>query len=178
MEGSGDKHVFQCPLNFEPVADYDGAEINEPDTEVWLIKAPSDFTPESFNSHRLPLSGYKTQKVKVEGIRKLYHVQATHGASAPCRAFLPQDVDAGLKFACAPPFQGIITVAEAHADSTALHPIPDRPSLKMPQNLKQRYHPFGADSPITRQISEGQFAATPIKKKKKSKKRKLEEATV
>uniref|UniRef100_A0A8C5QJ40 Uncharacterized protein n=1 Tax=Leptobrachium leishanense TaxID=445787 RepID=A0A8C5QJ40_9ANUR len=146
MEPTGGKCQFQCPVSFEPVAEYNGRDVEEPDTEMWLIKAPADFTPESFNSHRLPLSGYKMLKVKVGGIRKFYHVTTSPCTDSPCRAFLPQDEGGALQLACTPPFQGVITLADAHAESTDLHPIPDRPPLTIPENLKKRYRPLGQTS--------------------------------
>ncbi|XP_053328934.1 DNA-directed RNA polymerase I subunit RPA34 [Spea bombifrons] len=178
MESPGGKCVFQCPLNFEPAAEYDGRSSGDPDTEIWLIKTPADFNPESFNSHRFPLSGYKKQKVKVDGIRRFYHVRSSPCENTPCRAFLPQDVESGQKLACGPTFQGIITLADGHADPSEVHPIPDRPPLRIPENLKQRYRPFGATDPHRVQVP-GEETPSPVttstKKKKKAKKRKHDE---
>ncbi|XP_068105373.1 DNA-directed RNA polymerase I subunit RPA34 [Hyperolius riggenbachi] len=176
MESSG-KCRFQCPGNFEPVAECNGGVTSEPDTEIWLIKAPADFTPESFNSHRLPLSGYKMQKVKAAGTRRFYHVMSSPSADTPLRAFLHQQEAQQDRLACAPPFQGIITVAEAHGDPSAVHSIPDRPPLTIPEGLKQRYQPFGALPPRMTGSSGGVLQSSgSSKKKKKAKKRKHQES--
>ncbi|KAM8952814.1 DNA-directed RNA polymerase I subunit RPA34 [Pelodytes ibericus] len=177
MESSGDKCQFQCPLNFEQVAQYDGRGISETDTEVWLIKAPADFNPESFNSHRLPLSGYKTQKVKLDGVRRLYHSSASLYTDIPCRAFLSRDENSEEKMTCAPAFQGILTIADGHADTKTLHAISDRPPLTIPQDLKLRYCPFGAEAPTQGQQSDGQLTDEPRKKKKKKAKKRNREVS-
>ncbi|KAM4642620.1 DNA-directed RNA polymerase I subunit RPA34 [Discoglossus pictus] len=167
-----EKRKFRCPLNFEPFALIEGSVTSDPDTEVWLIKAPTDFTPESLMSHRIPLFGHKTQKVKGDGPPRFYHITA-----APCeepiplRAFLPHPGASGHKISCAPPLQGIISIAETFKDPPALHPIPDRPRLQLPEGLQQRFCPFGATAPKRGQ----EIPETHTKKKKKSKKRRREE---
>ncbi|KAM9321935.1 DNA-directed RNA polymerase I subunit RPA34 [Gastrophryne carolinensis] len=173
---------FQCPLSFAPVAEFGGAVTSEPDTEIWLIKAPVDFTAESFSSHRLPLSGYKKQKVKSDGVRRIYHVLATPLADSAHRAFLhAQGEGSEERLVCAPPLQGVITVAEAYGDQNTLHAIPDRPPLAVPAGLKQRYQPFGGRPPRSASQSEapesiGQSEESGKKKKKKAKKRRREES--
>ncbi|KAG8448461.1 hypothetical protein GDO86_015523 [Hymenochirus boettgeri] len=167
MDDSGDKVVFNCPLNFEPLAVCDGTVSSDPDLEVWLIKTPADFNPESFTTHRLPLSGHKTQKVKVDGVRRLYHVTASSCTDAPYRALLPQ----GDKLVCAPPFHGFITISDSLGDSTAIHAIPDRPPVSIPEGLKLRYCPFGSVAPRSKR--EGNLTNLPTKKKSKKRKREV-----
>ncbi|KAE8584899.1 hypothetical protein XENTR_v10021154 [Xenopus tropicalis] len=173
MEVPGGKESFQCPLNFKPVAVCEGTVTSDPDLEVWLIKAPAGFNPESFTNHRFPLAGCKTQKVKVDGVRRLYNVTATPCTDTPCRALLPQDEASGDRLVCAPQFQGVITIADAHGESSVLHPIPDRLPRTVPEGLKLRYCPFGSVSPKYKR--KGDLA---IVHKKKKKKRKREEANV
>ncbi|XP_063794517.1 DNA-directed RNA polymerase I subunit RPA34-like isoform X2 [Pseudophryne corroboree] len=175
MAGAGETCGFQCPSNFVPVAECRGSVKSDTDTEVWLIKAPSDFTPESFSSHRLPLSGYKMQKMKVNSVKKYYHVMSSHCSDSPFRALLCSPEPSAGSLVCAPPFQGIITLAEAHGDHTALNSIPDRPPLLIPQGLKQRYRPFGATAPraVPDNVGQSQWSGS-TKKKKKAKKRKQE----
>ncbi|KAM4019551.1 DNA-directed RNA polymerase I subunit RPA34 [Anomaloglossus baeobatrachus] len=167
---------FQCPQDFVPVAESDGSVTSDPDTEVWLIKAPADFSPQSFNSHRFPLSGYKMQRSKVGGVKKYYHLVSSPGAAPPLCTFLqppglPED-----KLVAASPLQGVITVSEAHGDHTALHSVPDRPPLSLPQGLKQRFRPFGATVPNVSAVNrdDSQLSGS-SKKKKRAKKRKQEE---
>ncbi|XP_069841662.1 DNA-directed RNA polymerase I subunit RPA34 [Dendropsophus ebraccatus] len=176
MEGGG-RRSFRCPLDFNPVADCDGTVTCEPDTEFWLIKAPADFTPESFDSHRFPLSGYKMQKIKVDGVKKYYHMVSSPGAALPMQAFLRPSEDSADKLVAAAPLQGVITLAEAHGDHTALHSIPDRPPLAIPPGLKQRFRPFGAiaSGVIDSNRKDTQLSGS-SKKKKKAKKRRHEEA--
>ncbi|XP_075042261.1 DNA-directed RNA polymerase I subunit RPA34 [Mixophyes fleayi] len=177
MESAGEKCSFRCPLNFEPVAECKGSVSSEPDTEVWLIKAPADFTPESFNSHRLPLSGYKMQKIKVDGSKRFYHVMSSPCSNNPFRALLCPPESSEDSFVCAPQFRGIITLAEAHGDHTELHCVPDRPPLIIPEGLKQRYRPFGAIAPLVSPENAGHSQLSgSSKKKKKAKKRRREEA--
>ncbi|MEE6516486.1 hypothetical protein FKM82_025974 [Ascaphus truei] len=165
---------FRCPLNFEPVAVRGASLTSDSDTEVWLIKAPADFVPERFDSRHLPLSGKKTLKVKVNGNRKFYGVTASPSCVIPCRALLPQGRESEGKISCSLPFEGMITIADTlEADST-LQPVPDKPPLMIPEGLKQRFLPFGADAPRGQQrLEEEQLAAVPARKKR-GKKRKHE----
>ncbi|XP_018085546.1 DNA-directed RNA polymerase I subunit RPA34 isoform X1 [Xenopus laevis] len=165
----GGKERFECPLNFKPMAVYDGTMTSDPDLEVWLIKAPADFNPESFTNHRFPLAGCKSQKVKVDGVRRLYSVAAAPCTDTPCRALLPQDNASGDRLVCAPLFQGVITISDAHGDSSAVHPIPDRQPRAVPEGLKLRYSPFGSVNPSNKRKGEEAIVHTTKKKKKKRK---------
>ncbi|XP_077319328.1 DNA-directed RNA polymerase I subunit RPA34 isoform X2 [Lithobates pipiens] len=166
---------YQCPSNFSAVSDCDGSVTSEPDTEIWLIKAPLDFNPESLNSHRFPLPGYKMQKVKSGGMKRFCHVLSSPCSDAPFTPLLchPEEGPGG-RLVCVPSFQGTITVAEAHGDPSALHTIPDRPPLSIPPGLKQRFQPFGALPPKGGRAVDSLLAGG-RKKKKKAKKRRQEE---
>nr|DBA20336.1 TPA: hypothetical protein GDO54_017127 [Pyxicephalus adspersus] len=172
MEEAGSSQIHSSS-NFRAVAESNGSVSSEPGNEIWLIRTPIDFTPESFNSHRFPLPGYKMQKVKWKGMKKFCHVISSPSSDAPFKAFLcpPQGSENGLLYV--PSFEGTITVAEAHGDPSALHSIPDRHPPTIPEGLKQRYQPFGSLPP---RVSSGEDAAGSTKKKKKAKKRRLEEA--
>ncbi|XP_073498192.1 DNA-directed RNA polymerase I subunit RPA34 isoform X2 [Phyllobates terribilis] len=167
---------FQCPQDFVPVAECAGLVTSDPDTELWLIKAPADFSPESFNAHRFPLSGYKMQRIKDGGVKKYYHMVSTPGATLPLCAFLQPSGLPEDELQAASTLQGVITLSEAHGDHTALRSVPDRPPLSLPQGLKQRFCPFGAIAPNVSEVSRkgSQLSGSP-KKKKKAKKRKQEE---
>ncbi|XP_053544753.1 DNA-directed RNA polymerase I subunit RPA34 isoform X2 [Bombina bombina] len=170
METAGERFTFQCPLNFEPAAKLDGTVTSDPDTEVWLIKAPADFTPESFTSHRISLSSNKTLKVTSDGIKRRFQVSASPcDEPLPCRAFLPQPGASQVKLTCAPAIQGIITVAETYKEPPALHPIPDRPPLTIPDGLQHRFQPFGAIPP--KRVPDPLDSTPKIKKKSKKRKR-------
>ncbi|KAG9469111.1 DNA-directed RNA polymerase I subunit RPA34 isoform X2 [Eleutherodactylus coqui] len=162
--------VFQCPPDFEAVAECDGSAAA--DAEVWLIKAPADFTPQSFNSHRFPLSGQKMQKVKDGGVKKYYHVVSLPCAPLHLRAFLQSSGDTEDKLVAAAPLGGVITLAEAYGDHTAMHSVPDQPPVSLPQGLKQRYCPFGAVAPTIGKVKRGDSQLSEsAKKPKKAKKR-------
>ncbi|XP_075704589.1 DNA-directed RNA polymerase I subunit RPA34 isoform X2 [Rhinoderma darwinii] len=166
----GGRCSFQCPPGFVAVAGCDGSVASDLDTELWLIKAPPDFTPQSFDSHRFPLSGYKMQKIRDDGVRKFYHVVSSPGAAPPLRAFLhPSGVPEETLVAAAP-LQGVITLAEAHGDHTAQHSVPDRPPLTLPPGLKLRYRPFGAAAPAVVNREDSQLSES-SKKRRKAKKR-------
>ncbi|XP_056396722.1 DNA-directed RNA polymerase I subunit RPA34 [Hyla sarda] len=167
MEG-GRCCSFRCPLDFAPVASCDGAVTLEPDTEFWLIKTPVDFTPERFDSHRFPLSGSKMQKIKDGGVKKYYHMVSSPGTALPLQAFLRPSED---QLVATAPLQGVITLAEAHGDHSALHSVPDRPPLTIPPGLKQRYRPFG----VSEAKRKDPQVSGSSKKKKKAKKRRHEE---
>ncbi|XP_077142501.1 DNA-directed RNA polymerase I subunit RPA34 isoform X2 [Ranitomeya variabilis] len=167
---------FRCPQSFVPVAECDGSATSDPDMELWLIKAPADFSPESFNSHRFPLSGYKMQRIKDGGVKKYYHMVSTPGPALPLCAFLQPSGLPKDKLQAASPLQGVITLSEAHGDHTALHSVPDRPPLSLPQGLKQRFSPFGAIAPNVSEVNrEDSQLLGSTKKKKRAKKRKQEE---
>ncbi|XP_040269002.1 DNA-directed RNA polymerase I subunit RPA34 [Bufo bufo] len=170
MEG-GRRCRFQCPLGFEAVAGGDGSVTG--DAELWLIQAPADVSPESFDSHRLPLSGYKMQRVRDGGVKKYYHVASSSRAALPLRAFLHSSAD---RLEAAAPFCGVITLAEAHGDHPGVRSVPDRPPLSLPQGLKPRYRPFGAVAPGTGESGDTQVSGGISRKKKKSRKRRAEEA--
>ncbi|KAG8544483.1 hypothetical protein GDO81_022413 [Engystomops pustulosus] len=160
MEGGGSG--FQCPEDFECVAKSHKSATSDEDVELWLIKAPADFNPESLNSRRFPLSGYKMQKIKDGGVKKYYHMVASPGTDLSVQPLL-QTED---KLVPAAPFQGVITMAEAHGDHTGVHSIPDRPPLSLPQGLKQRYRPFGALVPKKRKTARKSEISESAKKKK------------
>ncbi|XP_073417336.1 DNA-directed RNA polymerase I subunit RPA34 isoform X2 [Dendrobates tinctorius] len=171
-EGCG----FRCPQDFVPVAECDRSATSEPDMEFWLIKAPADFSPESFNSHRFPLSGYKMQRIKDGSVKKYYHMVSTPGPALPLCAFLQPSGLPEDKLQAASPLQGVITLSEAHGDHTALRNVPDRPPLSLPQGLKQRFCPFGAIAPYVSEVNrEDSQLLGSTKKKKRVKKRKQEE---
>ncbi|KAM5126711.1 DNA-directed RNA polymerase I subunit RPA34 [Mantella aurantiaca] len=163
------------PSSYEVVAECDGSVTSEPDTEIWLIRTPPDFTPESLNARRLPLPGYKMQKVKCGGgVKKFLHVFSSPSPDPPLRAFLCPPLGSGDRLLGLPSFEGTMTVAEAHGDLGDLHSVPDRPPLALPPGLKPRFQPFGAPPPRTGNANQS-LPSGDTRKMKKSKKRKRDQ---
>ncbi|KAM7317655.1 hypothetical protein ACRRTK_023957 [Alexandromys fortis] len=65
------------------------------DTEVWLIRAPPDFAPQCLNGWRVPLSGSKTVKGKLDG--KRCRCRVLTGSPQAGEATLLASTEAALK---------------------------------------------------------------------------------
>ncbi|XP_063794515.1 uncharacterized protein LOC134949690 [Pseudophryne corroboree] len=170
--GDGSAEMVELDEIISPSNERNGPSGTER-TVVSEIPTPRNRILHCFSSHRLPLSGYKMQKMKVNSVKKYYHVMSSPRSDSPFRALLCSPEPSAGSLVCAPPFQGIITLAEAHGDHTALNSIPDRPPLLIPQGLKQRYRPFGATAPraVPDNVGQSQWSGST---KKKAKKRKQE----
>lgn len=117
------------------------------------------------------------QKIRSGGEKKYYHGSSSPGVGLPLHVLLQQSGVPEHKLVSAAPLQGVISLAEAHGDHTALHSLPDRPPQALPQGLKQRYHPFGAIAPRVVEVNrEDSQLSGSTKKKRKAKKRRQEEA--
>ncbi|GCC21580.1 DNA-directed RNA polymerase I subunit RPA34 [Chiloscyllium punctatum] len=138
---------FQCPSEFTPCPQATSCElkpekVNDPSTELWLIKAPTDFDPHSFSGRKIPLVGFQTLRSK-RCKDKLYNVFGTpRGAGGVCLVF-PSGTQG------CPPFAGSVTIGESWEDTGSSEPrsIPTSPAPSIPPGLKLRFQPFGAASP-------------------------------
>ncbi|XP_042296686.1 DNA-directed RNA polymerase I subunit RPA34 [Sceloporus undulatus] len=170
---------FQCPPDFcasrfAPGPPFSLRTLQDPSKCLLLIRAPADFSPESFEGHIMPLSGSQTLKVpQTDGTQKVYSVQATPEASDTCaRLLVPSGHQDQLT--CAPPFSGSLSIWERFGDASAnpaLFPVADRQTPQIPEGLKQRFVPFGGQ--LKRPALGEAAEEPPQKKRKKKKKRKL-----
>ncbi|XP_038642209.1 CD3e molecule, epsilon associated protein isoform X2 [Scyliorhinus canicula] len=150
--GSGKMTKFECPSEFlpcprAPLCSLTPEKVNDPSTELWLIKAPADFDPHGFSGRKIPLVGFQTLKSKTYR-DKLYNVFGTSGGAEGVSLVLPLEKE-GHGESC-PPFAGCITIGESWEDpsgSEGLRSIPVSPAPSIPPGLKLRFQPFGAAVP-------------------------------
>ncbi|XP_042202302.1 CD3e molecule, epsilon associated protein [Callorhinchus milii] len=176
---------FPCPPDFTRCPLSRGLKrktVADTDAELWLIRAPANFTPQSFAGKRVPLVGFQTVPTESGGKRQTYGVFGTLGGPVGARL-----LGAGKTQR---EFAGCITVAESFSDEAEgeegeggeLHPIPPRPLPPIPEGLKQRFQPFGAHPPLPtpekasreeeEEEEEGEGEGSKRKKKRKKKKKK------
>uniref|UniRef100_A0A8C2N2E4 DNA-directed RNA polymerase I subunit RPA34 n=1 Tax=Cricetulus griseus TaxID=10029 RepID=A0A8C2N2E4_CRIGR len=175
---------FSCPPNFTAVSpDSDPPRfsleaLTFPDTEVWLIRAPADFAPQCLNGRRVPLSGSKTVKGKLDGKRCRYRV-LTSSPQAGEATLLASSTEAGGKLTCAPAPHGSLRIMEGlqefRVSRVPLQPIPTSLPPQIPDGLRPRFSAFGGSPPVTGPGSVMALRSPSSGKKKK--KRKLEEAS-
>ncbi|KAK6296952.1 hypothetical protein J4Q44_G00330940 [Coregonus suidteri] len=65
---------YQCPADYvafahKPCASTLIERVRDDNTELWLIKAPSSFNPDSFSSLKMPLSGLQTMQAPAQQAR-------------------------------------------------------------------------------------------------------------
>ncbi|XP_005370339.2 DNA-directed RNA polymerase I subunit RPA34 [Microtus ochrogaster] len=175
---------FSCPPNFTAVSpDSDPPRfsleaLTFPDTEVWLIQAPADFTPQCLNGRRVPLSGSKTVKGKLDGKRCRYRV-LTSSPQAGETTLLASSTEAGGRLTCAPAPHGSIRIMEGLQEylisRVPLQPIPTSLPPQIPAGLRPRFSAFGGSPPVT-----GLGSIMPLRSPssgKRKKKRKVAEAS-
>ncbi|KAM7340182.1 hypothetical protein ACRRTK_000797 [Alexandromys fortis] len=149
-----------------------------PDTEVWLIQAPADFAPQCLNGRRVPLSGSKTVKGKLDGKRCRYRV-LTSSPQAGETTLLASSTEAGGRLTCAPAPHGNIRIMEGLQEylisRVPLQPIPTSLPPQIPAGLRPRFSAFGGSPPVT-----GLGSIMPLRSPssgKRKKKRKVAEAS-
>ncbi|XP_021078870.1 DNA-directed RNA polymerase I subunit RPA34 [Mesocricetus auratus] len=175
---------FSCPPNFtavSPDADpprFSLEALTFPDTEVWLIRAPADFAPQCLNGRRVPLSGSKTVKGKLDGRKCRYRV-LTSSPQAGEATLLASSAEAGGKLTCGPAPHGSLRIMEGLQEflisRVPLQPIPTSLPPQIPDGLRPRFSAFGGSPPVT-----GPGSVMPLRSStsgKKKKKRKLAEAS-
>lgn len=176
--------LFSCPANFMAMSpDLDPPRfsleaLTFPDTEVWLIQAPADFAPQCLNGRRVPLSGSKTVKGKLDGKRCRYRV-LTSSPKAGETTLLASSTEAGGRLTCAPAPHGSIRIMEGLQEylisRVPLQPIPTSLPPQIPAGLRPRFTAFGGSPPVT-----GLGSIMPLRSPssgKRKKKRKVAEAS-
>ncbi|MBN3309992.1 RPA34 polymerase, partial [Amia calva] len=145
---------FQCPADFisspyKPCSGTSLKNLTNSKTEVWLIKAPANFNPESFAGTKIPLIGTETLKPKSSGgTQQVYNIFSTPKEQRDM-CLLTSSGDSG-KILCTPGFAGIINICETFGDCNANQApkaIPASPPPRIPEGLKQRFQPFGSETP-------------------------------
>lgn len=126
--------------------------LTGPDTELWLIRAPVDFAPDSLNGRLVPLSGSQIVKGKVAGKRHRYRVLSSSGPQTGESTLLAPSGEAGGGLTCAPTPKGSLRILEGPPKSLSgipLHPIPANPPPQIPPGLRPRFCAFGGSPPVT-----------------------------
>uniref|UniRef100_H3B1A2 RNA polymerase I subunit G n=1 Tax=Latimeria chalumnae TaxID=7897 RepID=H3B1A2_LATCH len=200
---------FECPADFVLCShnlqqNLALEKLNRSSTELWLIKAPAEFSAESFSGKKIPLIGFQTLDAAKDGCKKRYNVLSTAKEIGNANLLVP--LPNSERLVCAPPFHGIINIGESFGESGThrpLKPIPASPAPTIPAGLKQRFQPFGATLPastgpspgknrqhavggvspvpprrIREEVTETDFGTKKKKKKKKKSKRWEEEYSV
>ncbi|XP_038623041.1 DNA-directed RNA polymerase I subunit RPA34 [Tachyglossus aculeatus] len=170
---------FECPPDFSPSAPptdvpFSLESLQSPTTELWLIKAPADFVPESFNGRRVPLAGLKSLKTK-DGSRRSYQVLSNPGSFAGGGPCLLVPSAARGQLVCGPALKGSLNVCDGPlALQTPSQPlsIPSPPPPQIPPGLRQRFRAFGGSPPAQpRNRKPGATADAADPRRKRTKKR-------
>ncbi|XP_065511326.1 DNA-directed RNA polymerase I subunit RPA34 [Caloenas nicobarica] len=108
---------FRCPPEFEPAPPSGpprarGGGLGGPNTEIWLIRAPADFCPESLEGCAVPLAGGVQLQAPQAGdaAPQLYGVRGVPGGAGTPLLLAPPGPDGPL--GCAPPLRGCITITQ------------------------------------------------------------------
>ncbi|XP_054039887.1 DNA-directed RNA polymerase I subunit RPA34 [Rissa tridactyla] len=137
---------FQCPPEFEaatpsPPPGLQMGALGGPSTELWLIRAPTDFCPESLEGCAVPLDGCGQLQPPgdgdSDGDRRLYRLQGVLGGAGSALLLAP-DSPAG-PLACAPPLRGCLTITESFGPPPGVPvtvPTPDPPLAKRKKKKK------------------------------------------
>ncbi|XP_055471439.1 DNA-directed RNA polymerase I subunit RPA34 [Psammomys obesus] len=167
---------FSCPPHFtemSPDSDpprFSLEALTGPDTELWLIRAPADFAPQCLNGRRVPLSGSKTVKGKLDGKKHRYRV-LTSSPQAGDASMLALSVEAGGRLTCAPAPCGSLRIMEGPQEylisRVPLQPIPTSLPPRIPAGLRPRFSAFGGSLPVT-----GPGSALPLRSPTSGKRKK------
>lgn len=125
----------------------------------------------------MPLSGFKTLKVpsaaagaKTGSRQHIYSILgSTHGTADLC--LLTSDKESSSQVVFGPKFSGLLNVCESYGDTSANQAplvIPAAPAPSIPPGLKQRFYPFGSETPT---LNSGEEEGSRKKKKRKKEKR-------
>lgn len=151
---------YQCPSDFvsfshKPCSSTLMGSLKDGKTELWLIKAPGNFSPDRFNSLKTPLSGLQTMKAPGQsGCGQIYSVLGSPSGASELR-LLTSHAHKPSKVVFGPAFSGLLNVCESHGDvSTNLAPqaIPAAPAPCIPPGLRQRFQPFGSKTPTLSRV--------------------------
>ncbi|XP_072315997.1 DNA-directed RNA polymerase I subunit RPA34 [Eucyclogobius newberryi] len=132
---------FQCPEDFVSFS-YKACSSTmktSSSSELWLIKAPASFDPQSFSGVQLPLSGLQTLRVPSgEGEEHTYSVLGSSHRSPEFRLLTSPKNAASL----ASPFAGLMSLSQSYSDHgthPALHVVPAVPPPSLMPGLRQRF---------------------------------------
>ncbi|XP_044540326.1 DNA-directed RNA polymerase I subunit RPA34 [Gracilinanus agilis] len=148
--------------------------LRKPDTELWLIRTPADFSPNSLNGCKVPLVGFQTLKShrNEAGIRLRYQV-LSNTSTGPETLLAPASSADGHLLP-APALQGTLSVIEVPRTKLSgqfLHAIPTSPPPQIPPGLRPRFQAFGGRQPVVGQPApSGTGKAGEMKSSRKRKK--------
>uniref|UniRef100_A0A8C5GFB4 CD3e molecule, epsilon associated protein n=1 Tax=Gouania willdenowi TaxID=441366 RepID=A0A8C5GFB4_GOUWI len=167
--------IYQCPSDFvtfchEPCRSTWTKSLKDDNSELWLIKAPTGFNPESFQGVKVALSGLQTFRIPSDGgQKKIYNILASNHSPSELR-LLTANCRPSKPMVLGPAFSGLVNVCESYEDGSAErmpHVIPAAPPPSIPVVLKRRVQTPPA-------LSEVDGNATTEENKKNRKKRKKE----
>ncbi|KAM6228827.1 DNA-directed RNA polymerase I subunit RPA34 [Spheniscus humboldti] len=140
---------FRCPPEFEavtpsPPPGLRGAALGGPSTELWLIRAPVDFCPESLEGCTVPLDGCGQLEPPRDSDSdgRLYGFRGGPGGAGSTLLLAP-DSPAG-PLACALPLHGCLTITESFRPPPSAPetvPTPDPPPAKRKKKKKMKEPP-------------------------------------
>uniref|UniRef100_A0A8C8SS57 DNA-directed RNA polymerase I subunit RPA34 n=1 Tax=Pelusios castaneus TaxID=367368 RepID=A0A8C8SS57_9SAUR len=133
-----------CPSPFAPGPSFLPEQLRDPSKELWLIRAPADFSPESLDGRAMPLVGFQTLKTKAGGTRRVFDVHSALREPGSPHLLVPLARSGQLS--CASSFHGCMNICERFGDRTRGSPpkaIAARPAPQIMVGLKQRFLPFG-----------------------------------
>ncbi|XP_070987216.1 DNA-directed RNA polymerase I subunit RPA34-like [Oncorhynchus clarkii lewisi] len=159
---------YQCPADFvafthKPCASTLIERLRDDNTELWLIKAPSGFNPDSFSSLKMPLSGLQTMQAPAQQARgsggnsgQIYSVLGGPSGAADLHLLTShrQRLDSVV---CAPTFSGLLNICESYGDCSTNQTtiaIPATPAPTVPPGLRLRFQPFGSRTPTLSRVME------------------------
>ncbi|XP_064359150.1 DNA-directed RNA polymerase I subunit RPA34 [Dromaius novaehollandiae] len=173
---------FRCPPGFAaappspPPGPWDEA-LGRPGTELWLIRAPADFPPESLEGCAVPLGGCGG----LRGAGRRWGVRGGPGGAGGARLLVPCARSGRL--ACAPPLRGTLALAETFgppAPPPGPEPEPPPPAAGRKKRRERRKEPAPPREPDAEggpepepepEPPEPETPEPPKKKKKKHKRR-------
>ncbi|KAJ8414586.1 hypothetical protein AAFF_G00037880 [Aldrovandia affinis] len=122
--------------------------LNDDNTELWLIKAPVNFNPDSLSGVRVPTEGLETLQRRGR-VPQLYSVLGRPGVATAARLLTAARQRPG-DMLCGPAFAGLLNVCDSYGDhqgNQAPVAIPACPAPGVPEGLRQRFQPFGSRAP-------------------------------
>ncbi|XP_013412560.1 treacle protein isoform X2 [Lingula anatina] len=142
--------------------------------ELWLIQTPVDFDVSQMDGQGVILNG--SQPLKNGDKERTYEVLSCRDDSlstSNLNLLLPRKADQKLKTGL--PFSGRMTIVETVQVPSVQIPEPVVRNYDLPPGLRQRFQPFGSDSPVEMVCSVHSELKKTEKKKKKKKKAKERE---
>ncbi|XP_048837949.1 CD3e molecule, epsilon associated protein [Brienomyrus brachyistius] len=147
---------YRCPGDFmsctyQPCANIGLDNLKDNCTELWLIKAPSSFSPNSFSNLKIPLRGSKSLQARTESQKMdTYRILSNTLCTKSMHLLSASGTQDGI--VCGPAISGLINICEDSGDilsNQMIMPLPASPAPRIPEGLKQRFTPFGWASPPT-----------------------------